>query len=315
MIFDCHADILTDIFNQSEKGLKNVFKERHLENFKKGKVKGGIFVVWIDPYTTENARENLIQTLKHVSIELIENKELFNVVRKSEDFKIDKNDDKIHMIMGVEGLDCIGEDLDLIDLLYVYGIRHVSLTWNEANRLGTGVGGNQNCGLTRLGEKLIEKLEKRNMIIDVSHANEKTFWDIINIAKKPVIASHSNCKSLCNHRRNLTDSQIEAIADSGGLIGMNIHKDFVDELEKLQTIERFVDHLDYVVELVGINHVGFGFDFCEYLDDFKDTNIKGVENVSKVQKIIYALRNRGYSDIDINKISYKNFENIINKIL
>ena len=91
MIFDCHADILTDIFNQSEKGLKNVFKERHLENFKKGKVKGGIFVVWIDPYTTENARENLIQTLKHVSIELIENKELFNVVRKSEDFKIDKN--------------------------------------------------------------------------------------------------------------------------------------------------------------------------------------------------------------------------------
>ena len=315
MIFDCHGDILTDIFNQRKEGTKDVFKNRHLDNFKKGKVKGGIFVVWIDPYTTDDTREELIQTLKHVSTEIIENKGLFNIIRQNEDFKIENNNEKIHMIIGVEGLKCIGEDLDWIDLLYIYGIRHVSLTWNEANKLGTGVDGDSYSGLTLLGERLIKKLEQMNMIIDVSHANEKTFWDIINITKKPVIASHSNCKSLCNHKRNLTDSQIKAIGDNGGLIGMNIHKSFVSESKELQTIDRLIDHIDHVVKLIGINHVGFGFDFCEYLDDFKDTNIKGVENVSKVQDIIKMLKSREYSDEDINKISYKNFETIINKIL
>lgn len=315
MIFDCHADILTDIYKQRRTGMKNVFKKRHLDNFKLGQVKGGIFVIWIDPYNTLDAREDLIQTLKHVSSEIIEDKELFNIIINKGDLKVDKGSEKINMIMGIEGLGCIGEDLNLINLLYIYGIRHVSLTWNETNKLGTGVDGDENSGLTLLGKQLIKKLEERNMIIDLSHANEKTFWDIVDIATKPVIASHSNCKSLCNHKRNLTDLQIKAIADSGGLIGMNIHKNFVSEDEDSQTIARFIDHIDHVVSLVGIDHVGFGFDFCEYLDDFKDTNIKGLKDISQVQKLIKILKIRGYGDTDIQKISYRNFENIINKIL
>lgn len=103
------------------------------------------------------------------------------------------------------------------------------------------------------------------MIIDVSHANEKTFWDIYNNTTKSFIASHSNAKSLCNHKRNLTDEQIKAIASRDGVIGINAYKGFVAIDSYKQNLERFVDHIEYIISLVGVRHVALGFDFCEYL--------------------------------------------------
>lgn len=317
MIIDAHADILTDIGENREKGMKDVFKKRHLENFSKGNIKAGIFVIWIDPYTVKDSYTKLITTLKHVSGEILENRDILKLVKDSDDLKLEKDNRKIQMIMGVEGLRCIGEDLKLIDLLYFYGIRHVSLTWNDSNKLATGVDGDENRGLRDLGRKAIEKLEKLGMIIDLSHANEKTFWDIINLVKKPIIASHSNSKSLCKVERNLSDDQIKAIGKTGGFIGVNIHKNFVSLDENLQNIDTFIDHIDHIVNLIGIDHVAFGFDFCEYLDEYQEesTNISGLENVSRVGKITDALLNRGYSKEDIEKISYKNFQRVIKKII
>ena len=315
MIIDAHADILTDIFNGREKGRKDVFKDRHLENFNKGKVRAGIFVIWIDPYETYDSYEQLIKTLKHLSGEILENKDVLKLVKKSSDLNLD--DRRINMIMGVEGLTCIDDDLKLIDMLYLYGIRHVSLTWNESNKLATGVDGDEDRGLTSLGHKAIEKLQDLNIIIDLSHANEKTFWDIINLSKGPIIASHSNSKSLCKHKRNLTDEQIRAIGKRQGFIGVNIHKNFVSLDENLQTIDVFINHIGHMVDLIGIDHIGFGFDFCEYLDEYQEesTNIVGLENVSDIGKILDSLKNRGYSKEDIEKISYKNFQRVIKEII
>lgn len=317
MIIDAHADILTDIANNREKGMKDVFKKRHLKNFSKAGIRAGIFVIWIDPYTVKDSYAELIDTLKHASGEILENRDILKVIKKGDDLKIEKNNKKIQMIMGVEGLRCIGEDLNLIDLLYFYGIRHVSLTWNDSNKLATGVDGDDNRGLTDLGRKAIEKLEDLGMIIDVSHANEKTFWDIISLVKKPIIASHSNCKSLCQVERNLTDDQIKAIGKTGGFIGVNIHKNFVSLDENLQNVDTFINHIDHIVNLIGIDHLAFGFDFCEYLDEYQkeSTNISGLEDVSRVGKIIDALFKRGYSREDIEKISYKNFQRVIERII
>ena len=317
MIIDAHADILTDISNQRKKGIKNVFKKRHKENFKRGEISAGIFVIWIDPYQTVDTREELIQTLKHVSSELLENSDILEVIKYPNDLnksKIDKDYKKIHMIMGVEGLKCIEDDIDLIDMLYMFGIRHASLTWNESNKLATGVDGDENRGITDLGIRVVEKMEKLKMIIDLSHANEKSFWAIINTTSRPIIASHSNARSLCDHKRNLTNEQIKAIGSRKGFVGINIHKNFVSLDEDFQTIERFIDHIDHIVKLIGIDHVGFGFDFCEYLDEYENSNIKNIENISKVKDIISAMEHRGYSKQDIEKISYRNFEKIINNI-
>lgn len=318
MIIDAHADILTDISKQRKKGQKQIFKNRHLENFNKGKVSAGIFTIWIDPYETEDTREELIQTLKYVSGELHENREILELIRDAKALKTSRKNEsnkKIQMIVGVEGLKCLEDDIDLIDMLYTYGVRHVSLTWNESNKLATGVDGDKESGLTDLGKRALEKLEDLNMIIDLSHANEKTFWDIINATSKPVIASHSNARSLCDHKRNLTDKQIRAIGHRGGFVGVNIHKNFVSADEDFQTIDRFIDHIDHLVKLLGIDQVVFGFDFCEYLDEYENSNIKNVEDVSKVQDIVSSMENRGYSKEEIEKISHKNFKRIINNIL
>lgn len=317
MIIDAHADILTDISHSREQGMKNVFKNRHLENLSKGKVKAGIFVIWIDPYKVKDSYNELIKTLKHVLEEILENKDILEVVKDGIDLNIDNDNKKVQMIMGVEGLKCIDNDLKLIDMLYVYGIRHVSLTWNESNKLGTGVDGDKDRGLTELGRELIKRLEELNMIIDVSHANEKTFWDIIDLSNGPIIASHSNSKSLCKVKRNLTDDQIKAIGEREGFIGVNIHKNFVSLDEDLQNIDTFINHIDHMIDLIGIDHVGFGFDFCEYLDEYESesTNVSGVDDVSKVEGIITALADRGYKIEDIEKISYKNFQRVIKNII
>lgn len=314
MIFDTHSDILTDIYIQRKKGKKDIFKNRHLENFKKGKVKLSVFNIWIDPFESRDANKELLETLKFVRKELEENKDILKYIRNKDDINLEKENEKINFIMGLEGLKSIEDDIDFLYELYNYGIRSVSLTWNEENKLATGVLGNKDRGLTDLGKETVRKIEKLNMILDVSHANEKTFWDIVNLTNRPIIASHSNTKTICNHIRNLEDSQIKAIKESDGFIGINIHKNFVNEKEEEQNIDMFINHMDYIVNLIGIDNIGFGFDFCEYLDN-ENTNIKGVENISKVQKIIEVLRNRGYSDIDIEKISHKNFKNLINKLL
>lgn len=157
-------------------------------------------------------------------------------------------------------------------------------------------------------------MNELGMIVDVSHANEKTFWDIYEVSDKPIIASHSNARKLCDHVRNLTDEQIKAIAESGGLVGAVAYKGFVDLEKEKQTIERYVDHIDYMVSLAGIKHVGLGFDFCEYLyagRTGKDMNPKGLEDASYAQNVIEELRKREYSEEDIRKIAYENFMRVI----
>lgn len=161
-------------------------------------------------------------------------------------------------------------------------------------------------------------MEELGMIIDVSHANEKTFWDIYNNTTKPFIASHSNAKSLCNHKRNLTNEQIKAIASRDGVIGINAYKGFVAIDSYKQNLERFVDHIEYIISLVGVRHVALGFDFCEYLYADKkeeEINPQGLENASKAMAVIDELYRRGYSESDIRKIAFENFMRVIETIL
>ena len=172
--------------------------------------------------------------------------------------------------------------------MYNLGYRLAALTWNEKNILGTGAGENSCEGLTEIGKKAVRKMNEIGMIVDVSHANEKTFWDIAEISTKPFIASHSNARTLCDVPRNLTDEQIKAVAQSGGVIGVNGYIGFIKkcdfsspapienpDLSSKPDLKDLADHIDYIAGLVGVDYVGLGFDFCEYLsEELKDTNPK-----------------------------------------
>jgi membrane dipeptidase len=323
MIFDAHGDIWTDVTQKRMMGERNIIKKFHFEKYKEGKVDAGIFVIWIDPPYDKDPKKRLIEIVKNMSVEINDNKDIIKIVKKFEDFEIAKKENKFGAMIGLEGLSYIKENDGTIDALYNFGARHASLTWNEENELATGVKGNPDRGLTNLGKTIIKRMEELGIIVDVSHANEKTFWDIASEASKPIIASHSNCKALCDHPRNLTDEQIKEIKNSGGVIGINAFPDFVNKDKKKRNIENLANHIDYIVGLAGIDHVGFGFDFCDFLtgdtmasfaEDSEET-VKGLENVSKVPQLISILRQKGYSEKDIEKIKNKNFMRIIKEII
>ena len=327
-IFDGHADIWYDVAEKRKKGYENIVRDFHLERMKKGEIFGGIFAAFLDQnYSDDISEKEFVYMLNAVSHEINSNPELFNILKSKEDLNNLKAE-KLNVLMGIEGLRAIGENLDWLDTLYNLGYRHAMLTWNEKNLLAAGAWNNSDCGLTEIGKKAIKKMNDLGMIVDVSHANEKTFWDIYNICEKPFIASHSNVKKLCDVPRNLTDEQIRAIAEKGGVIGVNAYVGFIKpcdfsspvpvenpDLSNLPALSDLIDHIDYIVNLVGSDYVGFGFDFCEYLYDDPTINPKKLEDASKAQNAVEELRKRGYSEEDMEKIAYKNFLRVIKENL
>ena len=323
MIFDAHSDIWTHVARKRLDGEGNIIRNYHLSKFKESDIHGGIFVVWVDPPYDKNPKERTKQILSEIKEEIKDSNDIIHIVKKSEDFDIAKENNKIAVLIGMEGLQAIEDNIDDIERLYSLGIRHASLTWNEENKLATGAKGSVNRGLTEDGIKLVKKMESLGIVIDVSHANEKTFWDICKVTTKPFIASHSNCRSLCDVPRNLTDNQLREIAKRNGVVGLNSYGEFVSFDIKKRTVEHLVDHIDHMVEIMGINHIGLGFDFAEYLnsDTLKHyTNsytygVKGLEDTTKAKNIITELERRGYDKEDIEKISYKNFYRVIKEII
>lgn len=316
MIFDIHGDIWTDVTDKRLLGMENIIRTQHLKKFESGNMSGGIFVIWSDPKYNHRANKRFLESLNAMIMEINQNRDILKIIYNSKDYYTSIEEGKIGILLGLEGLHPIDDDLNSLYTLYQLGFRHCSLTWNEENKWATGVGGDSERGLTIEGAKAAKIIEDLGIILDVSHANDKTFWDIYNISTKPFIASHSNCRSICDVERNLTDDQIKAIGEIGGLIGINSYNGFVSLDPKKRTIETLVDHLDHIVSLIGINSVGLGFDFLDYLDDYSDENsIIGLEDISKSSNLIDILKMRGYSNEDIEKISYKNFINIMDKIL
>ncbi|MGH4137578.1 dipeptidase [Clostridium sp.] len=323
MIFDAHADIWTDVTVERQKGMKDVFKTKHMEKFKKGNIGGGIFVIWIDPPYDTDPTKRTLEIIEHMSAEILDNKDIFHIIKEGSDIDIALSENKMPVLIGMEGLSGLGHNSNLIYALYMFGVRHAMLTWNETNELATGKDGDPSRGLTKDGIKTVKLMEQLGMIVDVSHANDKTFWEILENTTKPIIASHSNCRAICNVPRNLSDKQLKAIASRGGVVGLNAFADIVDIDPKKRDIQHLANHIDHMVKVIGIDHIGFGFDFDDYLDpatmlafaEGEEANTIGFENASKAQNMIKILRERNYSEEDIEKISYKNFFRIMKEIL
>lgn len=325
MIFDGHADIWTDITNKMLINKEtDVFRKNHLDKFKKGNVKGGIFVIWADPPYTDDPLNRVNQIIKCMQEEIKASEDLIQIVRRHHDFA-NEADERLKVLIGMEGMSHIGEDVAMIESYYDLGLRHAALTWNEENSLATGVRGTETRGLTDAGRRAIKEIERLGIIFDVSHLNEQSFWDAVEVIEKPFIASHSNARAICDNKRNLTDEQIKAIGKKDGLIGINSYRSFVSGDKNLQTIEGLIQHIDHIKALVGIDAIAFGFDFCDFLqsdtmDAFSEHNeenhgLDDLENIGQVKNLTDALKLHGYSNEDIEKMAYKNYNRLIKNIL
>ncbi len=311
MIFDAHGDIMTDIWQEHQKGNKDSFKKRHLDLYNKGGVTHSIFVNWTDP---KDKNKNTFDNIFEEAMIELNNSDIFQICTTHHDMIQSLSKQKIGIILGIEGLKNL-KDIKHLNELYNLGVRHASLTWNEANKYAHGLDNNTR-GLTKKGFELIKEMERLGMIIDLAHTNKYTFSDIMENTTKPVIISHGNTKALCDHRRNYTDKQLQQIKDKNGVIGICAIPPFVGKKPQDQNISYMAKHIEYVRDLIGIKHVGLGFDLCYYLNEgVSVNNLDGLATMENAKDIIIELQKLEFTDQEIELVTHGNFERVIKEIL
>ena len=206
-------------------------------------------------------------------------------------------------VLSIEGAEMI-TSVPILYNLYRLGVRMVALTWNHTNHLAGGADDtNPMHGLTEFGETIVKEMNKLNMYIDVSHLNDRSFYDIAEISSLPIIASHSNSRAVCNHRRNLTDDMFEIIRQSGGCVGINFYPPFLNESGSA-TIDDIIRHIEHFMELGGEDNIGIGSDF-DRTDGLMPDGINGCQDT---YKLLDRLLQLNYTYRQVAKISHRNFE-------
>jgi membrane dipeptidase len=220
------------------------------------------------------------------------------------------------IIFHIEGAEAIDPNLDMLYVLYQAGLRSLGPVWSRPNIFGYGVpfsfpnSPDIGTGLTDAGRNLVQTCNQLGILIDLSHLNEKGFWDIAQLTTAPLVATHSGAHTLCASPRNLIDKQLDAVKESGGLVGVNFHVGFLrpDGKNDADTpLTEIVHHLNYMVDRMGIDCVALGSDFDGALMP------QELGNVTGLPKLIAALRQHGYDDDSLRKIAYENWLRVLNQ--
>lgn len=217
-------------------------------------------------------------------------------------------------IMHFEGAEAIDPELAALDVYYAAGLRSLGIVWSRPNLFGHGVpftfpgSGDAGPGLTALGRDLVERCNQLGILVDLSHITEKGFWDVAAISSAPLVATHSNVYAICPSGRNLTDAQLEAVRESGGVVGLNYHVNFLrPEGAEGPPVELslLVRHVDHLVEKLGIDGVALGSDYDGA------TMPEAISDVSKTQNLLEALRRAGYDEASLRKIAHENWVRVL----
>lgn len=260
------------------------------------------------------------------------NADVFSLVGKAADLDHAKQQKKIALIIGIQNADHFREVKD-VKTLYDLGLRCSQLTYNEQNLIGSGSTDRVDGGVSDFGATIIKAMNDTGMLVDVSHCGDKTTLDAIDISTKPIAITHSNCRALNNHPRLKTDEAIRKLAAKGGVMGITGVRNFVRDREPT-TVGHIVDHIEHVVKLVGIDHVGIGSDSdLNGYDDMPADQVKvlraaykssyafrdkldtdGFDHPLKTFDLTDALIRRGYSDDNIALILGGNFRRLLGTI-
>jgi len=320
MVFDGHSDLLYDVTRRRLAGEDHVLERCHLDRLRRGGVEGLVLALWTsaaggqtfwrDVPEAETDADRTRIMVDCARAELAECPWL-SVVRTAGEAEQARAAGRLYAFLAVEGMAAIGGDLGGIDRYHAFGARIGMLTWNEENCLATGAGGDPASGLTELGRQAVRRMQDLGMVVDVSHLNDGGFWDVMRETRGPVIASHSNCRALCGVRRNLTDDQLRAIRDTGGVVGLNVHHAFVHQDPAEQTAEMLARHAAHMAEVMGIEHVACGFDFCEFMGPPGNEGAQGLENCARIQNLFYWLEQLGMSARERELIARENLLRVL----
>lgn len=261
--------------------------------------------------TKYNPNQSLARCLELLNLlkSEMQNIEYLDLVKTKKDLDILANN-RVKILVSIEGGEALDGRLEVLPYLHELGVRSLTLTWNYRNKLADGCRVQNAHGLTNFGKQVVAEMNRLGMLIDVSHLSEKGFWDVLEISKQPVIASHSCCKSLHNHPRNLSDEQLRALKNNGGVVGINYYPSFLTNVPQFADINNVVKHITHAINVIGADHIGLGSDF-----DGIETTPRGLEDVTKVPDLITALMNVGLASSDIEKIMGKSFVRVLKQVL
>lgn len=294
--------------------------------------KGGLTAVNCTCSIVENFRETIDHLVKwHHAFK--DHSDLILKVSDVSDIHVAKQAGTTGIILGFQNTSAIEEDLGLLSIFFDLGIRIIQLTYMEGNLVGQGCLERIDAGLTAFGLEVIEEMNRLGILIDLSHVGYRSTMEAIEASQKPVAFTHANPKALCDHPRNKPDDALKAVAANGGVVGATVFPPFLPSGNE-STIDDFIDVIDYLVDLIGIEHVAIGTDFTEgqpkeWFDKILTgksgkgpaltlnhplKNPRGIENASDFPNVTEALFKRGYLEDDIQRIMGENMVELFKKV-
>lgn len=294
IVVDLHSDTLLDVAaKKRDISVRSTAAHIDLPRLREGGVDVQVFAVFVHPRFAGRGfarATELIDAFDHL---VAARSKILAGATTVEEIERQVKQGKIVGILAIENGSAVEHDLTNVDRLVRRGVRMMSLTWNQRNALADGAMEQQNGGLTPFGRQVVARMQELGMVIDVSHLSERSFWDVLAASRGPLMATHSNAAGLTPQPRNLADEQLRAIAAREGVVGVNFYPPFTGG----PSLERVLDHIDYLVKVMGVDHVALGSDF----DGFSE-RVRGLEDVSRLPNLTTGLLARGYSAGDIRKI-------------
>ena len=312
-VLDSHCDTPTQIFRGRDLAKDNEAAHVDFPKIKRGGVDAAFFALYIPAdLEGEAAYQHAEKLYNCVTDTLSANPDTAALAVTQMQAYDNKSNGLFSVFLGLENGSPIGTSLERLREFYDKGVRYMTLCHTKDNEICDSCASAVKTwhGLSPFGKEVIAEMNRLGMLIDVSHISDEAFYDVLKYSTRPVVATHSCCRALANHPRNMTDDMIRALADKGGVIQINFYPLFLDdtfpEAEMFTaprpSYKRIADHIDHVVNLVGIEHVGIGSDF-----DGIDVTPEGLENASMIPLLFDELRSRGYSDRDLEMIASENF--------
>ena len=350
-VLDSHCDTPSQILRGRDLAKDNELAHIDIPKLKRGGVDAAFFALYIPADLEEEEAYEYACRLYRCVTEMIEaNSDHVALATSQKEAYENRAKGKFSVFLGLENGSAIGNSSERLKEFHNWGVRYITLCHSKDNQICDSCAGDNTWGgLSPFGREIVSEMNSLDILVDVSHLSDASFYDVLKYSSKPVVATHSCCRALSDHPRNMTDDMIRALAEKDGVIQINFYPLFLDVrfndvlsasglvesgdaieaefiadplnenkrnawleiLSKLQQLPRpsytmIADHIDHVVGLVGIDHVGLGSDF-----DGIGVTPEGMEDASRVPELFDELRKRGYSDSDLEKIASANFFSVL----
>src|SRR5437762_3982330 len=328
-IVDLHFDALMDLYEKRDR--KNVLESEFLPELEMGNISVvGVAIYIEDRYLPEMGLRVALDQIARMYIETWKSQR-FGICKSFREIENARKEGEIALLITMEGVEPLGTDLNLLRVFYELGVRAIGLTHARRNAAGAGgvfaAIGSSRDGLTAFGRDLVRECEMLGVIVDFAHINPAGFDEILSITAKPPVVSHTNCRRYYDIERNISDEQIKMISERRGVIGVN--SVLVSPKEEESTLERYVDHIEHIANLIGIDGVGIGFDYFEFIyRQWPESRqrelaakltvphfIPNLRNHSHARNLVRRLIERGFSDEQIEKILFRNWMRIFRELL